>query len=116
MPEYSDLEKAVYGVAAPDVQQLFAKERNRMSARILRVVQSVIDGTALSNQEAIGAWRAGMEAEFPDESWPDDYSEEPTAKSKAIRSILDALRDLGVTQEQRDTLRTALDQLTIPEG
>lgn len=115
MPKYTNLEKAVYGVAAPDARQLFIDHRRSMSERILKVVQSVIDGTGLTNQQAIAAWRAGMEAEFPDVPWPSDYSEQPTAKSKAVRSILEALGDLRVPEAELDTLEIELDKLTIQD-
>jgi hypothetical protein len=111
----TNLEKAVYGVAAPDVRQLFLEHRASMSERILRVVQSVIDETTLTNQEAIAAWRLGMEIEFPDEDWPDDYNEQPTTKTKTIRAILDELEKLGVPQSELDTLEPSLDALTIEE-
>ncbi len=116
MSEFTVLEKTVYGVAAPDARDLFHSQRGRMSARILRVVQSVIDQTALTNQEAIEAWRTGMEAEFSTEvEWPADYSVQPTTQSKAVREILAHLETLGVSDIELDALEIELNKLTIPE-
>ena len=115
MPEYTNLEKAVYGVAAPNVRQLFLDLRTNISQRILKVVQSVIQITNLTNAEAIAAWRLGMEDEFPEVSWPIDYNIEPTTKTKTIRQIISDLKELNVSQTELDTLKIELDKLIIEE-
>lgn len=106
------LEKTVYGVAARDVQDLFMNNSYLMGGRILKVVATFKDYTPLTNQEAIIAWRAGMEAEFPEVDWPDDYNVPPTNKSNAIRAILEALEEKGVSQAEMDALELELEKIT----
>ncbi len=115
MREPTDLEKIVYGLAAHDVQNLFAELSYEMSERILNALATFKDSTALTNPEAIAAWRAGMELEFPEVDWPKDYSVQPTAKSMEIRRILDELEAKGVSAEQLEQLKEDLDKITIPE-
>lgn len=110
----TELEETVYGVAVHDVQRLFLDNQTRMSGRILNVLAQFKDSTSLTNQEAITAWRAGMEKEFPEINWPEDYSKPPTEKSNAIRRILEDLAAKGVSQQQLDDLETDLAKITIP--
>lgn len=106
------LEKTVYGEAAHDVQKLFAELSYEMSGRILNALATFKDSTSLTNEEAIAAWRAGMEAEFPEVDWPSDYSVAPTNKSNAIRAILDGLVEKGVSGTELDALEIELGKLT----
>lgn len=115
MAEPTQLEKVVYGVAVHDVQLLFLNPSGTMADRILNVLATFKDSTSLTNQEAIAAWRAGMEKEFPEIDWPEDYSKPPTEKSKAIRQILEELEAKGVSVEQLAQLEADLDKITVPE-
>ncbi len=112
MRQPTALEKTVYGVAAHDVQVLFAEQGYEISGRLLNVVARFKDSTSLTNPEAIAAWRAGMRAEFPEVDWPDDYNVAPTNKSNAIRAILEALEVKGVSQAELDALELELEKLT----
>lgn len=112
--ELTDLEETVYGVAANDVHMLFLNNGVGMSARILRVAASFKDSTALTNPEAIAAWRAGMEAEFSEVDWPEDYSEPPTKKSEITRQLLDRLEAEGVVQEDLDLVEELMSTIDIP--
>lgn len=115
MREPTGLEKTVYGEAAHDVQMLFLNDSYLMSGRILNALATFKDSTSLTNQEAIAAWRTGMELEFPEVDWPEDYSVQPTAKSMEIRRILEDLKAKGVPAEQLEQLKEDLDKITIPE-
>jgi len=120
MNDFSDLEKTVYGIAAPDVRMLFFRNRKLMSKRILNVLKTYTDGLTglgIPYPELIQRWRTAMETEFSDEEeikWPEDYDGPPTQKSIMMRSTRDELEDMGVSIADLDIIDAALAGITIP--